>query len=102
MVGKEECMLECVCANRNDTVGDIPDLTDYTDRGYNPKGKFNALPRRKSTYRLAKNLDAVSRKAMLYYESSEMYNDGSQQKKRGKKNKVCSTSKFFVTKSMGL
>ncbi|KAK3100101.1 hypothetical protein FSP39_014777 [Pinctada imbricata] len=39
------------------------------------KARYATLPKRETTYRLAKNLDAVSRKAMLVYETSEMYAD---------------------------
>ncbi|XP_052278743.1 uncharacterized protein LOC127877138 isoform X2 [Dreissena polymorpha] len=35
--------------------------------------RYANLPRRETTYRLAKNLDAVSRKAMEVYATSEMY-----------------------------
>ena len=38
-----------------------------------PVNKFADLPRRESRYRIAKNLDAVTRKAKQVYESSEMY-----------------------------
>ncbi|KAL3879041.1 hypothetical protein ACJMK2_031355 [Sinanodonta woodiana] len=39
------------------------------------KNRFSTLPKRESTYRLAKNLDAISRKAWQVYESSEIYVD---------------------------
>jgi len=46
--------------------------------------RFEALPKRESTYRLAKNLDAISRKAMLLYETSEMYTEQTTKRKRRK------------------
>lgn len=45
------------------------------------------LPVREKTYRLAKNLDAISRKAMMVYETSEMYTE-QRRKTSTKKKKV--------------
>jgi hypothetical protein len=58
---------------------------------------FRVIPRRKSTYRLAKNLDAVSRKAMLVYEASEKYET---QKVRIRKSKVCRKKSIVIVKTV--
>ncbi|XP_050417785.2 uncharacterized protein LOC126831151 [Patella vulgata] len=47
--------------------------------------RFSNLPKRESTYRVAKNLDAVNRKAMMVYSVSEVY---SEQKTRKRKSQV--------------
>lgn len=85
--GKPGCAPECTC----DDLSSNKKRCEKYDKDYVPsvqKGnpKYAALPRRESTYRLAKNLDAVSRKALLYYESSEMYAD--QKKARRRRSKV--------------
>ena len=79
--GKPECIMECECAYQN-TKQVKKDDEDYH---FKKNSKFATLPRRESTYRLAKNLDAVSRKAMLLYESSEMF---AEQKVKRRKSKV--------------
>lgn len=83
--GKPGCIPECICGDCREQKG-MKDDKDYIPSAQKGNPKYNTLPRRQSTYRLAKNLDAVSRKAMLYYESSEMYAD--QKKARRRKSKV--------------
>ncbi|XP_060064356.1 uncharacterized protein LOC132544725 [Ylistrum balloti] len=68
---KPECQNDCSCIKEEDSVEGTEE--EKRQRQKAAQKRFEALPRRQSTYRLAKNLDAVSRKAMLYYESSEMY-----------------------------
>ncbi|KAJ8297923.1 hypothetical protein KUTeg_024454 [Tegillarca granosa] len=46
--------------------------------------KVTNLPKRTPTYRLAKNLDAISRKAMLLYETSEMYTEMKARKRKSR------------------
>ncbi|XP_033743004.1 uncharacterized protein LOC117329256 [Pecten maximus] len=67
---KPECQNGCGCIKEEQMEGTEE---EKRQRQKAAQKRFEALPRRQSTYRLAKNLDAVSRKAMLYYESSEMY-----------------------------
>ncbi|XP_052075996.1 uncharacterized protein LOC127714084 isoform X2 [Mytilus californianus] len=89
--GKPDCMVVCYCddlamdESKNKKVDE-----DYRFTGQKKTAKYAALPKRESTYRLAKNLDAVSRKAMLYYESSEMFVD--QKKTRRRKSKESTDS----------
>lgn len=52
-----------------------------------PKGdKYSNLPKRESRHRMSKNLDAITRKALMVYETSEVY---CEQSGRSRK-KVCS------------
>ncbi|ESO89434.1 hypothetical protein LOTGIDRAFT_234287 [Lottia gigantea] len=44
--------------------------------------RFSNLPKRESTYRVAKNLDAVNRKAMMVYSVSECYSEQRSNRKR--------------------
>ena len=37
--------------------------------------RYSNLPRRQTSYRMAKNLDAVSRKAMMMWETSEVFSE---------------------------
>ena len=53
--------------------------------------RFADLPKRETTYRLAKNLDAVSRKAMEVYATSEMFQERGRAGKGGKRRKSVST-----------
>ncbi|KAL5012068.1 hypothetical protein ScPMuIL_010619 [Solemya velum] len=50
------------------------------------------LPVREKTYRLAKNLDAISRKAMMVYETSEMYTEQRRKTSTKKKKDIPSSS----------
>lgn len=68
-----------------------PDKTEdkaVEENKHVPRGvvqkRRETLPRRQSTYRLAKNLDAISRKAMFMYETSEMYCTEQKPAKRSK------------------
>ncbi|XP_063415714.1 uncharacterized protein LOC134697387 isoform X2 [Mytilus trossulus] len=90
--GKPECMVVCYCDDLavDETKNTKKDDEDYRFTGQKKTAKYAALPKRESTYRLAKNLDAVSRKAMLYYESSEMFVD--QKKTRRRKSKESTDS----------
>ena len=48
-----------------------------------PRGdRFGNLPRRESMHRTSKNLDAVTRKAMMLYEMSEIYWEAGERKRR--------------------
>ncbi|XP_052830696.1 uncharacterized protein LOC106878180 isoform X2 [Octopus bimaculoides] len=76
---------ECVDENSCSSVQDKDKLTSADDTPSNKedtnsnksklpkKDKYASLPRRQMTHRTAKNLDAISRKAMMFYETSEMY-----------------------------
>ena len=54
---------------------DIPSLEKSGLRRKVSMERFSDLPRRQSSYRVAKNLDAVSRKAMMMYKTSEVYSE---------------------------
>ncbi|XP_061165328.1 uncharacterized protein LOC133174264 [Saccostrea echinata] len=88
--GKPECMIECTCdpvarrrTSRSSSTGekvesggnseDSQPVSQEDGQIKKPGKKAQVIPQRKSTYRLAKNLDAVSRKAMLVYEASEKF-----------------------------
>lgn len=71
---KPSCMLQCVCSESVSFDGneDIPYLPSMRRRP-KPGERFSNLPQRERTHRSAKNLDAVTRKAMMLYETSEIY-----------------------------
>lgn len=76
--GKPSCMLECICSDSGmpssqvEGSDDIPFLPSMKQR---PRvgERFSNLPRREKTHRTAKNLDAVTRKALMLYETSEIF-----------------------------
>ncbi|XP_013066150.2 uncharacterized protein LOC106054710 isoform X1 [Biomphalaria glabrata] len=55
-----------------DDINDIPYLPSYRKRP-KPGERFSNLPQRERTHRASKNLDAITRKAMMLYETSEIY-----------------------------
>ncbi|XP_035828652.1 uncharacterized protein LOC101848081 [Aplysia californica] len=71
---KASCMLRCVCQDSGVQEGndDIPYLPSMKRRP-KPGERFSNLPQREKTHRSAKNLDAITRKAMMLYETSEIY-----------------------------
>ncbi|XP_059164302.1 uncharacterized protein LOC131947181 isoform X2 [Physella acuta] len=75
--GKPSCMLQCVCSETESQYGndDIPYLPSMRKRPKPAKvgERFSNLPQREKTHRSAKNVDAITRKAMMLYETSEIY-----------------------------
>ncbi|CAL1545947.1 unnamed protein product, partial [Lymnaea stagnalis] len=64
--GKTSCMLQCVCPEPvcHDGNDDIPYLPSMKRRP-KPGERFSNLPQRERTHRASKNLDAITRKAMM-------------------------------------
>ncbi|BFZ14879.1 hypothetical protein BsWGS_17918 [Bradybaena similaris] len=71
---RPSCMLQCICLESGSFDGneDIPYLPSMRRRP-KPGDRFSNLPQREKTHRSAKNLDAVTRKALMLYETSEIY-----------------------------
>lgn len=54
---------------------ELPTLEKTAPRRQRSTDRYSNLPRRQTSYRIAKNLDAVSRKAMMMWEMSEVYSE---------------------------
>ncbi|XP_070197357.1 serine/arginine repetitive matrix protein 2-like isoform X2 [Littorina saxatilis] len=54
---------------------ELPTLEKTAPRRQRSVDRYSNLPRRQTSYRMAKNLDAVSRKAMMMWEMSEVYSE---------------------------
>ncbi|RUS73628.1 hypothetical protein EGW08_018617, partial [Elysia chlorotica] len=59
-------------ASNDNDMDSIPFLPSMKRRP-KPTDRFSNLPQRQRTHRSAKNLDAITRKAMMLYETSEIY-----------------------------
>ena len=70
-------MLDCLCHDLGVQEGndDIPYLPSMRRRTGLGGQRFSNLPQREKTHRSAKNLDAITRKAMMLYETSEKFNE---------------------------
>lgn len=73
---------------------ELPTLEKTNSRRQRSLDRYSNLPRRQTSYRIAKNLDAVSRKAMMLYETSEIYWE--QSCNRRKKVKVVIAVNSFI------
>ncbi|XP_076447063.1 uncharacterized protein LOC143284263 [Babylonia areolata] len=64
------------CDQALESSGDeLPTLEKTAPRRQRSTDRYSNLPRRQTSYRIAKNLDAVSRKAMMMWEMSEVYSE---------------------------
>lgn len=91
--GKTECMLKCICTPGDDKPIEKPEITTADPVSSNPATQIRAEkevckkpirpkpPIRERSHRAAKNLDAISRKAILFYQTSEIYALQSRRKK---------------------
>ncbi|GFR91488.1 MAX gene-associated protein [Elysia marginata] len=59
--------------NNGSEFDNIPYLPSMKRKPIKPGERFSNLPQREKTHRSAKNLDAITRKAMMLYETSEIY-----------------------------
>ncbi|XP_041357154.1 uncharacterized protein LOC121374222 isoform X2 [Gigantopelta aegis] len=63
----------------------VPVTEEHKKKTRLPRGdRFVNLPRRESMHRTSKNLDAVTRKAMMLYEMSEIYWEAGERKRRSR------------------
>ena len=75
-----------------DSSGDeLPTLEKTAPRRQRSTDRYSNLPRRQTSYRIAKNLDAVSRKAMMMWEMSEVYSEQTSNRKKKVSRVVCVT-----------
>lgn len=81
---------------------ELPTLEKTAPRRQRSTDRYSNLPRRQTSYRIAKNLDAVSRKAMMMWEMSEVYSEQTSNRRKKVSRRVggCKYRNFSTQKGL--